>query len=410
MNVSRRSFLTGLASLPFLPQYLMANSEQKKRPIERLIFVYHPDGAFLDQWHLAQGAGAIRDLSKSLSGLQKFRDQMILLRRINILDGKGDGHIEPASYLLAGAKTQNYGTIDVQLAEYFEKPLIHLGVQASKYNGESISYLPGGSQKIADDSPISTHQRLLGDPGTKNLPDDAVLDLVEKELQELVKGLPEKEQIKLGQHLSQMKTLGRQVGACQTQGVDLSGYQEDLKHQDKAVPMIMDLQMEILVQALYCGVSPVASFQLSRNTSPMKMDFDWLDRWQDRWPMESHQASHNDAEIHAQQKRWINTQLAKLLGRLAALPEPNPQKSGSMLDHSLVVVLTEISNGAAHGRADMPFYIVGGRGSGLLKNGEVVDCGDASHSQLLYSLAGLLGMPAREPYFRSGPLPQIFKV
>ena len=141
----------------------------------------------------------------------------------------------------------------------------------------------------------------------------------------------------------------------------------------------------------------------------MKLDFDFLDGWAGRYAMESHQASHNDAEIHAQQKRWINTKIANLLTRLSEIAEPNVNKSGSMLDNSLVVVLTEVGNGAAHTRYDMPYYIVGGRASGLLRNGEVVDCRDASHAQLLYSIAELMGMPPKEPYRYAGPLAPIFR-
>jgi hypothetical protein len=174
------------------------------------------------------------------------------------------------------------------------------------------------------------------------------------------------------------------------------------------VPQIFRWQLQFLFQALACGISPIASLQFSRHTSPMKMDFDWLAKWDGRWPMESHQASHNDAEIHAQQKRWFNHQLSSLLQVLQDTPEPQLEKSGSMLDHSLVVVMTEISQGAAHSRQDMPFYMVGGRGCGLLRHGEVVDCRNASHASLLYSLAELMGMPPKGAYAKAGPLTAIY--
>ena len=413
-DINRRQLLGVLGTLPFwLRQKLFAEQQGRirtsVRAAERLIFVYHPDGVNPERWHLGSDHGwSAKDLPLSLQYLAPHMDQLRLLRRLNIGDGRGDGHPEPASMLLTGSKSVAAGSIDVHIADYFETPLIHLGVQASKYNGSSISFNIGGSEKVADDSPASAADRYFGGQQAVARPDDATLAQLKKDLQSLLGKLDGLEAIKLSEHLKQIERLSGLDQGCSAIGVDVSAYEESLKHQDQAVPLIFDLQSRILVNALKCTGSPVATLQFSRHTSPMKMDFEWLDGWDGRYPMESHQASHNDAEIHAQQKRWFNKQIAQLASMLAAEPEPHPAKSGSMLDHSLIVVVTEVSNGAAHTRRDMPYYLLGGAGISGLRGAGVLDCGNAPHSSLLSSLAQLIGMPPRGGYSEAPVLKNLF--
>jgi hypothetical protein len=84
-----------------------------------------------------------------------------------------------------------------------------------------------------------------------------------------------------------------------------------------------------------------------------------------------------------------------MLEALDSRPEPNKDRSGSMLDNSLVVVVSEISQGASHSRVDMPFYIAGGKAIQGYDTGRVLDCQGASHTQLLVSLSELMGQSAQ---------------
>jgi hypothetical protein len=415
--MERRNFLqymTGLASFVWarnlLGQTTPAPFDPKKA--ERLIIVYHPDGAFLEQWHPAALSGSISSLSESLLPLAPYRDQLLLLRRLNLLDGSGDGHEDAARCLLSGSTNPAQGSLDVHLADQFKQPLLHVGVQASKNQGHSVSFLPGGSEKIADDSPLAVYQRLFQSSGLQNnAVDKTLLKSVEKELQSfLARTDVEREKNKLQQHLKQIQVLLNSSGTCS--GYDLStfAYDDGKKWDDKAAPVIMKMQMHNLVHAMECGLARVATLQFSRHTSTIKMDYDWLSRWNNEWPMESHQASHNSGAIHAQQKKWINQQLTMLFALLADRPEPRVGRSGSMLDHSLVLVVTEIAQGASHTRRDMPYYLVGGKGIAGYNPGRILDCNAAPHTQLLYSMAEVMGGRPSGAYASAGALKALFAV
>jgi hypothetical protein len=373
---------------------------------ERLIIVYHPDGAFLEQWHPAAVSGSIDTLPESLSPLAPYRDQLLLLRRLNMLDGNGDGHEEASRCLLTGSINPDQGSLDVHLADGFKQALLHVGIQASKNNGNSVSFLSGGAEKIADDSPLAVYQRLFqGDDSTTVATDPVLLKNVEKELQSfLAKVDVDRERNKLQQHLKQIQVLQNNTGTCSGYDTSVFAYDEGKKWDDKSAPLIMAMQMKNLVHAMECGLARVATLQFSRHTSPIKMDYDWLSRWNNEWPMESHQASHNSGAMHAQQKKWINTQLTTLFRILSERPEPRNGRSGSMLDNSLVLVVTEIAQGASHTRKDMPYYLVGGKGIKGYTPGRILDCNSASHTQLLYSVSRIMGGNPAGSYSGAGPL------
>jgi hypothetical protein len=414
--MERRSFLQYMAGMTSLlwARNLLGQSPAPFDPkkAERLIVVYHPDGAFLEQWHPSALSGSISTLPESLLPLAPYRDQLVLLRRLNLLDGNGDGHEEAARCLLSASTNPSQGSLDVHLADQFKQALLHVGVQASKNQGHSISFLPGGSEKIADDSPLAVYQRLFKSSGLQNdVKDTALLKNVEKELQNfLAKTDIEREKNKIQQHLKQIQVLLSSSGSCS--GYDLSSfaYDDGRKWDDKTAPVIMKMQMYNLVQAMECGLARVATLQFSRHTSMIKMDYDWLNRWNNEWPMESHQASHNSGAIHAQQKKWINQQLTTLFALLAARPEPKAGRTGSMLDNSLILVVTEIAQGASHTRKDMPYYLMGGKGLAGYNPGRILDCNGTSHSQLLYSMAQVMGGTPTGAYASAGPLRGLFAV
>jgi hypothetical protein len=81
-----------------------------------------------------------------------------------------------------------------------------------------------------------------------------------------------------------------------------------------------------------------------------------------------------------------------------------------MLDNSLILVVTEIAQGASHTRKDMPYYLMGGKGLAGYNPGRILDCNGSSHSQLLYSMAQVMGGTPSGAYASSGPLKGLFTV
>ncbi len=76
----------------------------------------------------------------------------------------------------------------------------------------------------------------------------------------------------------------------------------------------------------------------------------------------------------------------RLLDELAALPKDG----ATMLDHSLVLLATEVCDGNTHAHDDMPFVLAGG-GSGSVRTGRLLQFGYRRHADLLLAIAHAMG-------------------
>ena len=114
--------------------------------------------------------------------------------------------------------------------------------------------------------------------------------------------------------------------------------------------------------------------------------------------MNNHDASHYGnptsatADHFVAMKRWFMERFASLLDRLAAFPEGD----GSILDHTIVLLTSELGDGNLHNHARMPFVLAGGSALGL-EGGRFLDyrgshgADNAPHTKLLVSIAQRAG-------------------
>lgn len=92
--------------------------------------------------------------------------------------------------------------------------------------------------------------------------------------------------------------------------------------------------------------------------------------------------------------RWFAAEFAHLLGSMDAVKEGD----GTMLDHSIVVLANQMSDGFWHSAADIPFIIAGG-GNGQIKTGRHIRFAAGSsdenykpHSGLLLDICNAMGV------------------
>ncbi len=76
-----------------------------------------------------------------------------------------------------------------------------------------------------------------------------------------------------------------------------------------------------------------------------------------------------------------------------------------MLDHSIVVLCTEVCDGNTHLHDDMPF-VVAGKGGGSISTGKLISAGGRRHADLWIALAQAMGQ-SMDGFgdASSGPLP-----
>lgn len=89
---------------------------------------------------------------------------------------------------------------------------------------------------------------------------------------------------------------------------------------------------------------------------------------------------------YVKQVRWWVSQFAYLVEQLKSRPEGD----GTMLDHSLVLLCSEVSDGNTHSHQDMPF-VLAGRGGGCVSTGRAMSFEGRRHGDLLAAIARAMG-------------------
>ena len=441
----RRLFQLGGAAALMYPLRRLARAVGGAQTAKRLIVVYFPDGVIGPSqngdpslWD-AGGSDSGYTLPPLLSALQPYHDKLVMFRGLSLGPTDSGSHPGGAKKLLTATDGGNGISIDQRLASTVGSTdpfhTLYLGAQANANNASGdmhISYISPGFTTPPEDDPRAAFARVFGGSGTTGggggggaptadtTRKISVLDNAASELADLKSKLAGAEASKLDLHLQAVREvelriqgLGGMTGGatCTTPAIDATGIDTSSLYAPELFPQILRCQMDLMVQAMACGMTRVGVIQAAHHTSDLIMSrFAGTPMYDPSFDMRSHQASHYGAahddshrEYHAyvQQVTWWSQQYAYLLSQLAARPEGD----GTMLEHSLVLLCTEICDGNTHGHDDMPFVLAGG-GNGTIRSGRLLSFDYRRHADLLLGLGQAMGDPMT--YFgdaSNGPLP-----
>jgi hypothetical protein len=167
-------------------------------------------------------------------------------------------------------------------------------------------------------------------------------------------------------------------------------------------PAVGKLQMDLMVAALQCNLTRVASLQWGNSNDQCTYSFLGVNTL-------GHDMAHNNNNCdptHAKKLKvykWYSEQAAYLLGKLNAIPEG----SGTMLDNTVVLWVSEFSDSNGHNANKLMWMLMGNAG-GMLKSGQVLDCAGRSTNDVHASLCNAFGIADRtfgNPAYCAGPLP-----
>jgi Protein of unknown function (DUF1552) len=435
---TRRRFLKGLGgaalALPFY-EMLKPRAARAGGVARRAIFFYFPDGVAIpnddpsQSWHPTGGERGFT-LSRQLEPLAPYKDDCVFLRGVSLGPDGSNNHAAGAKKLLTGVTEGNGQSLDQFLAQTAgnQAPWRHLYLGAmSKTNASSprssdsyISYPSAGNSIVPEDNPAVAFQSLFGSAtgvGSGGPQQDplkvSVIDGVLDDMNRLKAQLGGVEAQKLDMHLDSLREVERRIkgtgapvptASCESPTLAAPG-SEDL-YSDVKFPAIMKAQIDLMVLAMACGLTKVGTLQASYHTSELNMGLFPESETSVGNGMRSHQASHygdtsNQLYSHfVLQRRWFVSQFAYLLEQLKSRPEDG----GTMLDNSIILLCTEVSDGNTHSHDNMPF-VLAGRAGGALSTGRLLDYNYTRHSNLLSSIAHAMGQPTCFGHDCSGPLP-----
>jgi len=431
-RLARRVFLGALGvglSLPLaLSSARLAIAQSTPRP-RRLFLYYLPHGAPVEHFDPAESGGSF-DLDRGGQGvlgpLAPYQKQVSVLRGIGM--NGAQNHAAIRTILTGKAEGEGSDSIDGVIARKLgTTPYVLGAVPYAKGSGfTSDSFLvKHGSWVRPEEDPARAADALFQSLGAgTGAPNPAVefraaaLGLTEKELtklQAITKGLTD-EQTKLAIHLDAIRQLkagdsngSMQVSCDQRPALPAVAALAGADVLDPAqLGKVLDAQLEVAAHALLCGTASVITLQNMYVNADLNMGF----AGGPGVPKGHHEpVSHSwDAAGRAEfalVQRWFYARLAEKL--LATLSQADPQDpEHSVLDNSLVAVLSEVSDGANHNSdaspvwvegkeypTSLPLVLIGGAGGYLKPTGGVVRA-SALHTDLLATFAEAMGAPVSD--------------
>jgi hypothetical protein len=414
IRLSRRGVLGALAAVgasSLLPRFAVADNGAPKR----LIVIFTPNGTIADAWK-PTGSETSFTLGPILQPLQPFQNRLLVVDNIDVLSAhqgpgddhmKGMGHMLTGTELLSGTTQGGAGTpagfaggisIDQRIANdvggntRFKS--LEFGAAVRDSDIWSRMIYSGPNQPIPPmEDPAKAYARLFA--GTNLTPAQlqrllnrrkSVLDHASGTLDSLQKNMGGDDRTRVQAHLDSIRQIESQLLAKTQACVPPTVGTLDLNKPEN-YEAIGRLQMDMIVAAMACDQTRVASMQFSRSVSQMTFPSLGISEGH-------HDLSHmGDSDTVAKDKLIaINTyyakQVAYLLGKLDAVKETN----GTLLDNSLVLWVNELSKGNAHSHAPLPIVIAGKCG-GALRTGRFLQYAKAQpHNNLLVSVANAMGV------------------
>jgi hypothetical protein len=430
---TRRELLAGLglsaAVAPFVP-YLDRFAEAATAAPRRLLLTFAPNGTVESRfWPTGAEETFTFPAGCITEPLSPFRRSLIFAKNLKRARPPRSGpHEGPMASLWTGSSLDanglpRSGSIDQLIAAKLPRETAFASLEASVHHDEKeganqsettkhMCYTAAGQPVPPESNPYTLFSRLMLTPSSGNgggvTTDDlarvraqnqSVIDLVNGELAELSMKVGRADRAKIDGHVSALRDLERQLqasmpapggamsagpAACTPPTLD-PVYQTTVDSA-AAFPQVLKLQSDVMVAALACDRTRVASLQWSRTFSMLQHTWVGIT---DPHHTQSHKTDAASLDGQAKISNWYAQQLAYLLGRLSRVQEG----SATLLDNMLVVWAYDMNDGAVHETQPGIAVLAGGLG-GKLKtgsNGRLLDLAGYDWNQLLATISLAMG-------------------
>jgi hypothetical protein len=419
-HLPRRTFLRGMGvslALPFLDSMVPAQTPLAKTAAKaktRFCGMYLPHGATMDKWTPAQ-EGAL-ELSESLKPLEKLRDRINVVSNLahplasGVGSDAGADHARSAAVFLSGAHPEKGSvhagvTMDQVLAAHIGQdtplPSMELGIEEVGLNcgsGYGCAYFNTISWRTPtlplpmENSPQVVFERLFGDGSNSNqrlsrkLEDHSILDSVTDKVSRLQGKLDPSDRVRLSEYLDDIREIERRIQKATQQSANEINVPEAPVGIPEAFEDHIKLMFDLVVLAYRAEITRISTLMYARDTSGATYPGSGV---RDGFHTASHHSNvRAKMDTFAQINRYHVQTLAYFLDKLKATPDGE----GNLLDHSVVIYGSSMSNGNQHDHDPLPILVAGGA-SGQLKGGRhIVMPAHTPMSNLMLALLDKMGV------------------
>jgi hypothetical protein len=385
-HISRRTVLRGIGAavaLPFLEAMVPAftpTARTAANPLTRFGAVFVPLGERPGYWTPSK-VGSDFEFTPILKPLEPFRNSITL---ISELCDPLDGHAVTVAAWLSGsvpfrtiAENVRAGTtIDQVIAAKIgqETPLPSLELATEDFTGwiggcdtayscaymNTISWKTPTTPLPMEINPRVVFERLFGRPGTRAQrlermqEDRSILDSVRDDVSDLQKRLGSKDRARLGEYLDHVREIEERIQRSEKQ----ASTKVEAPDAPIGIPDSFEehalLMYDLAAVAYEANITRVITFMKSRDASQRVYPNIGVNE-------PHHAMSHhgNNPEKLAGLVK-VNTYHVTLFSKFIQKLQSIPDGDGSLLDHSLVLYGSGMSESDNHSRLNVPTLLVGG--------------------------------------------------
>jgi hypothetical protein len=443
-QLHRRTFLRGVGAAIALPMLdamtpaFAAPARLAKGPV-RLAFTYVPNGITMADW-TPVGTGAGFEYSRVLKPLEAFRSDTVVLsglaqRNGNALgDGPGDHARAAAAYLTgvhprktAGADIQNGISVDQIIAQKIGAESrfasLELGCDDSRTVGNcdsgyscaytnSLAWRGPATPMPPETNPRLVFERLFGDIDTSLPPETrarrlrhrrSILDLVSQRTAQISGDLGPSDKRKLDEYLSSIREIEQRIERSEADMTDLRPGIDKPSGIPVAYADYVNLMFDLQLIAFQTDMTRVITLMMGREGSMRT------------YPEIGVPDPHHPLTHHRGNAEWIervtkvNTMHMELFAGFIKKMKETPDGDGSLLDHSMIVYGSGLSDGNRHTHEDLPVLIVGGGGN-FKTNTHIQYEKNTPMNNLFLTLLDRMGVPSEQIGDSTGPIEHLTEV
>jgi hypothetical protein len=409
---------------------------------KRFIFYFLPTGRHPPKFWPTRRSETDFTLNVSTAPYEPFKSDMLVLDGINFSEaGSGSDHGRGMCQLLTAMPPNNNVATGISLDQVMAKelgaqsrfPSLQIGLFPTDQSGKGkLSWSAPRTPMAPELDPGALYRRVfsnfvpMASPATPGAATGAaeaqkkldevilrrrsVLDALREDIATLSGLLVGDERAKLEQHLTSLREIetgllapapatapgGASAGCAAPPALTRTFTAADYPEASKAFH-------DILFAAMACDLTRITTFMHRSAGSGGSMP--WIGVNGDPHDI-SHQPNQASYDIVTKVNAWYSQEMTYLLRRMKDTMEGDR----TMLDNSLVLVNSEVSDPDPHSRKRMPVLMFG-KGGTAMKTGRHIVFNGATNNQLLVTVAQLMGMKINtfgDPSFGpAGPLPGV---
>ena len=403
-HLSRRTVLRGFGvtlALPWLDSMvpaLTALNRSSAAPARRFGVFYVPNGMSMEYWS-PEAEGTLGELPATLRSLQAVKDQVLLIGGLagaaaSKVKGAGAHSRSSGTFLTCVpfqtitdanviAETTMDQLVATELAKETQIASLELGLESAAILGacdgascsltNAIAWRTPTTPLPIENDPRSVFERLFGlsdstDPAARmarNRRNRSMLDVVTDQIARLSAQLGPRDKAKFAEYVDSIRDVERRIEKAEEQ----SARELPLVDQPAGIPTDYGehaaLMMDLLALAYQTDLTRVSTFMLGREVSSRA--YPEIGVSDSHHPLSHH--SNEAAKLERLHK--INEYQLRQFGHLVEKLSTIQEGEGTLLDHSIFLYGTGISDSNTHKYEDLPIAVVGGKRVGI-KGGRYV--------------------------------------